>query len=53
MSRAETCWVDLAPMVDAGPVLSLQQVPEAEESKNRLRLDLAVTGLRPGGAAGT
>jgi hypothetical protein len=42
VTRAEHGWVDLAPLGESGPVLSLQQVPERKQGKNRLHLDLAV-----------
>jgi predicted enzyme related to lactoylglutathione lyase len=40
--RREPEWIDVAQLGEGGPVLSLQQVPEVKERKNRLHLDIMV-----------
>jgi predicted enzyme related to lactoylglutathione lyase len=40
--RREPDWVDVAQLGDGGPMLSLQQVPEPKDRKNRLHLDIMV-----------
>ena len=42
VTSREDDWLDLGPLAGAGPVLSLQRVPERKAVKNRLHLDLSV-----------
>lgn len=43
----EPGWVDVARLGEGGPLLSLQQVPESKERKNRLHLDILVDEFAP------
>jgi catechol 2,3-dioxygenase-like lactoylglutathione lyase family enzyme len=42
VASKEDDWVDLGPLGEGGPVLSLQLVPEGKSVKNRLHLDWLV-----------